>query len=141
MKIDALSFSCVDWFHGINFSYCGDFAKVIHTVTQDKYTKLIRLMFKNAWDNRQAISCLDLWFPDEQVRTKERWKEAERIYEHCYRDTDNLHGVEKAIANAQNDDLYHDIQKTKKTYERIVKRRSIYNDFRKEFPDYYFLGG
>lgn len=52
-----------------------------------------------------------------------------------------LHGVEKAIANAQNDDLYRDIQKTKKTYERIVKRRSIYNDFRKEFPDYYFLGG
>lgn len=114
---------------------------MVHTVTQDKYTKLIRLMFKNTWDNRQAISCLDLWFPDEQVRTKERWKEAERIYEHCYRDTDNLHGVEKAIANAQNDDLYRDIQKTKKTYERIVKRRSIYNDFRKEFPDYYFLGG
>ena len=98
-------------------------------------------MFKNAWDNRQAISCLDLWFPDEQVRTKKQWKEAERVYEHCYRDTDNLRGVEKAIANAQNDDLYRDIQKTKKTYERIVKRRSIYNDFRKEFPDYYFLGG
>lgn len=141
MRINALSFSCVDWFHGINFSYEGDFAEVIHTVTQVNYTKLIRLLFKNAWDNRSAIQCLDLWFPAEQIRMKEQWREARHIYEHCYRDTENLHGGDKTFAKMQNDILYRDVQNAKKTYERIVKRRSIYNGFRKEYPDYYFLGG
>lgn len=93
------------------------------------FRKLMRIMFRAAWRNEEAIEQLRDWFTVVLAERKKLWDDRSLTFQREYQDPEQRQGRKtRADAKKHNDALYAEVKRAKARYDRVIKMQNIYTE-------------